>query len=81
LKSGGAKKPACNANSAKALPEGNRQLPASSHSIGIPDTGIPDIGIPDIGITGSEIPDIASLPAIRRLVELSRFNLVLMPLY
>jgi hypothetical protein len=31
----GAKNPACNANSASALPEGKRQLIGSIHSIGI----------------------------------------------
>ena len=31
----GARNPACSANSASALPDGNRQLPASNHSTGI----------------------------------------------
>src|SRR5580704_162199 len=33
--SSGARNPACSANSARALPEGSRQLPESSHSTGI----------------------------------------------
>jgi hypothetical protein len=63
-KSNGARNPACSANSARALPDGNRQLPESSHSIGIPDNGIR--GMPNL------------LPALR-LAETDGFWLLLMP--
>jgi len=56
LKISGAKNPACKANSARAFPDGRRQLIGSIHSIG--SGGIPPVDFrePIPGFRGDELP-------------------------
>ncbi|HEV2199447.1 MAG TPA: hypothetical protein VGR73_06485 [Bryobacteraceae bacterium] len=53
----GARKPACNANSAKAFPDGSRQLIGSIHSIGRWGM-LPDVRFrPALGLSGPSFSD------------------------